>query len=151
MSEPYWKGIDAIRAFVNENIKYGDWEFVVKNKGETIYVQVQFMAPDNFKPGKSLERQYCRKWQLSVWMTPTEIVQTCWAAIQRAVLHEAAETFKYKGADIFNTHISVDKLAEIRKSKGAVEHRGEPVMSSAMAAVLKTEIVQQQMQGAPEL
>ena len=80
-------------------------------------------APDNKDPTK-IERQHGRKWQLSQWMTTTEIVQTCWAAVQRAELHEAAEKFTYNGADIFNTHLSADALVILCKNN-SYEHRGE--------------------------
>lgn len=114
-----------IKKFVAKNISYKDWEFYIGSKGETVYVQIRFDAPDHDNPTK-IERQHCRKWQLSEWMTRTEIVQTCWAAVVRAEIHEAAETFKYKGADIFNTHISVDELVELCDA-GKYEHRGELV------------------------
>jgi len=109
--------------FINDHIKYKDWTFKVGDKNGAMFLQVQFDAPDNFT-GKG-ERQHCRKFQLSEWMTPTEIVQTCWLAVQRAELHEAAEQFKYKGRDIFNTHISVDALAGICNGN-FYEHRGDP-------------------------
>jgi hypothetical protein len=119
--------IDHIKTFIAENIKYKDWEFYVgvhPKDDEHCYVQLRFMAPDHIDPSK-IEKQHCRKWQLSVWMTPTEIVQTCWAAVARAEMHEASELFLYKGADIFNTHVAVDALAEACHA-GRYEHRGDP-------------------------
>jgi hypothetical protein len=112
-----------IKDFVAKNIQYKDWKFVVNDKNGVVYVQIQFEAPDNFNGG--VEAQHCRKWQLSEWMTPTEIVQTCWAAVQRAEMHEAAEAFKYRGRDIFNTHINVEALAQVCADR-RYEHRGEP-------------------------
>lgn len=114
--------IQEIKEFIAKNIQYKDWTFFVNEKGGVIYVQIQFEAPDNFNGG--IEVQHCRKWQLSEWMTPTEIVQTCWAAVKRAELHEAAEHFRFKGADIFNTHIDVEALAEVCTGK-RYEHRGD--------------------------
>lgn len=113
----------TLKNFIEQNIRYKDWVFFVGQNGDHCYVQVQFMAADNVDPTK-IAKQHGRKWQLSVWMTPTEIVQTCWAAVQRAELHEAAERFKYKGADIFNTHLSADALVPLCE-KGCYEHRGE--------------------------
>ena len=113
-----------IKNFIDENIRYKDWEFYIGQKGETIYLQIRFFAPDNFHP-ENIEQQWCRKWQLSEWMTPTEIVQTCWAAVTRAEMHEISEQFKYKNQAIFDTHISVDALADICK-EGKHEHRGDP-------------------------
>lgn len=108
--------LKEIKEFIKTNIRYKDWEFIVNEKNGVMYLQVQFDAPDNFVPTK-VERQHCRKWQLSEFMCPTEIVQTAWAAVKRAELHEAAENFKFKGADIFNTHLNVEKLAELCRSK----------------------------------
>jgi hypothetical protein len=113
-----------ITEFVAKNIRYKDWEFFVNDKNGVIYLQIRFDAPDNFNPQK-IERQHCRKWQLSEWMTPTEIVQTCWAAVTRAELHEAAETFKFKGFAIFDTHINVEALVDVCDA-GHYEHRGDP-------------------------
>jgi hypothetical protein len=116
--------LKELQLFVAENITYKDWEFYVKEKNGVMFLQIQFDAPDNFSPAK-MERQYCRKWQLSEWMTPTEIVQTCWAAVTRAELHEAAETFRFKGKAIFDTHINVEALVNVCNA-GHYEHRGEP-------------------------
>lgn len=113
-----------ISQFFADNIEYGDWAFHIGQKGDTIFLQLRFLSEDNYTPGK-FDIQHCRKWQLSTWMTPTELVQTAWAATQRAVLHEAAEKFKFKGADIFNIHMNVDRLIDVRTGKDALEHRAE--------------------------
>lgn len=114
---------EQLKSFIQEKIRYKNWEFFVGQNGDHCYVQVRFDAPDNKDPTK-IERQHGRKWQLSQWMTTTEIVQTCWAAVQRAELHEAAENFTYNGADIFNTHLSADALVILCKNN-SYEHRGE--------------------------
>ncbi len=117
--------IQEIKCFVVENISYKDWEFFIGDKNGTIYLQLIFFAPNNLHP-ENIECQRCRKWQLSEWMTPTEIVQTCWAAVTRAEMHEISEQFKYKNQAIFDTHIKVDALAEICE-QGKHEHRGDTV------------------------
>jgi hypothetical protein len=110
--------------FIRQHISYKDWEFYVGDKNGAMYLQIRFDAPDNANP-LEISRQHCRKWMLSEWMTPTEVVQTCWAAVERAEIHEASENFKYKGFDIFNTHIHVDALTDVCDA-GSYEHRGEP-------------------------
>jgi hypothetical protein len=115
--------IDQIRKFFDHQVKYKDWSFCIGQKGDAMYLQIQFNAPDNFS-GK-IECQHCRKWQLSEWMTETELVQTAWAAVQRAELHEAAENFKFMGQDIFNTHLDARWLASLCQA-GKYEHRPEP-------------------------
>ena len=114
---------EQLKSFIQENIRYKDWEFFVGQSGDHCFVQVRFNAPDNKDPTR-IEKQHGRKWQLSVWMSPTEVVQTCWAAVQRAELHEAAEKFLYKDADIYNTHLSADGLVGLCKSN-CYEHREE--------------------------
>ena len=123
---------EEIKAFFAANVKYLDWEFYIGRKGEAIYLQLRFDAPDNYHPEK-VEKQYCRKWQLSIWMTPTELVQSAWAAVQRAIQHEASEQFLYRGCDIYNTHMNVGKLVNLRKTEHALEHRPPPVKQNVTA------------------
>jgi hypothetical protein len=106
-----------IQKFIDQNIRYKTgWEYNVKTKGETIYLQITFLAPDNFT--NIWEKQYCRKWLLSEHMVKTEIVETCWKATQMAELHEMKETFKYKDEAIFNTHLDADLLVDLIKNNG---------------------------------
>lgn len=51
-----------------------------------------------------------RKWDLSEYMTKSEIVLTAWKAYLTFLEHEARETFLYKGAMIFDPHIDIDAL-----------------------------------------
>ena len=51
-----------------------------------------------------------RKWMLSPHMTDGEVVQTTLAAVLAWYEHEARETFKFRGAAIFNPHLSLDAL-----------------------------------------
>ena len=111
--------LQEIRDFVRINIRYKhDWEFHVKEKNGVMFLQIQFMAVDNTTEPADvcdppLQRQYCRKWQLSEWMTPTEIVRTVYKAVIAAEIHEASELFKFKDAAIFNPHIDVERMVEI--------------------------------------
>lgn len=118
-----------VKHFVDNNIRYKDWEFHVKKKvtdgveQDAFYLQIQFMAPDNFT-GKP-ERQFCRKWLLSEFMTATEIVRTAFLAVGQAERHEMEENFKYKGRDIYNSHIDVGVLVAACEAN-AYEHRSDP-------------------------
>lgn len=124
--------IDEIRNFFTSNIQYKDWDFFIGERYGTPYLQIKFWAADNTdKTGKKpLEYQHCRKWMLSEWMTPTELVETAWAAVQRAELHEAAELFEYKGVTVYNRHTNVEKLVEIHSQAAALEHRPAPIYES---------------------
>jgi hypothetical protein len=53
----------------------------------------------------------------------SEVVQTAWAAVERAVLHEAKEAFLYKGERIMNPHFDVDELAVFAGNPGNEEVR----------------------------
>ncbi|MTD92896.1 hypothetical protein GIW81_00950 [Hyphomicrobium sp. xq] len=55
-----------------------------------------------------------RKWFLSLHMTETELVKTALKAVLAAVEHEALERFTYKGVTVFDPHIRVDDLVELR-------------------------------------
>jgi hypothetical protein len=116
--------LQEIKDFFKENISYKNWELLIKEKNGVPYLQIQFVASDNFS-GKE-ERQYCRKWQLSEWMTKTELVRTAFLAVVQAERHELEENFLYKGKAIFNSHLSADKLVELASQPDATEHRGDP-------------------------
>jgi hypothetical protein len=108
--------IEEIKTYIKNNILYKNWEFVVGDKNGVPYVQIQFDAPDNFNP-HVLSRQYCRKWQLSEFMTETEIVRTCFLAVKQAETHELEENFLFKGNAIFNSHIHVKHLNSLFSSE----------------------------------
>lgn len=96
--------VEAILA----NISYKDWTFYLGEKNGELFIQIRFMAPDMYSG--TFMMQYCRKWQLSKWMVPTEIVRTCHKAVQAAVEHEADECFMYKGKRIFSPHIDTEAM-----------------------------------------
>lgn len=100
---------------------YLDWEFHLGDMGDGFYVQVQFDAPDS-ETGK-VERQHCRKWYISKWMTETEVVDTLYKAVEAAVIHEMKENFQFKGRMIHNPHTSVAARYEACVN---TEHRAAP-------------------------
>lgn len=113
------KTLEQIKEIV-EQIKFSNWEFIIKEKNDVPYLQIQFMGACN--DSGSVERQYCRKWQLSYYMVASEVVRTAYKAVLAAVEHEASENFYYKNARIFNPHVDVDALVEISNS-GRIETR----------------------------
>lgn len=107
-----------IKLFIKKYVKYKKgWKFHVGTKGDAMYLQIIFKAKCNVT-GKAAD-QHCRKYMLSEFMTTTEIVRTAFTAVIQAEDHEAAETFKYKGQDIFNRHVSVDNVAHMMNRWGA--------------------------------
>jgi hypothetical protein len=95
-------------------ISYRDWDIVFREEGARPYLQIQFMAPDCFTGIP--ERQYCRKWMLSRFMTKSEIVRSAYKAIEAAVLHELQEEFKFIGEPVYRPHIDVMALWEISRN-----------------------------------
>ena len=106
---------------VLDDITYRDWILYLGDDNGRMYLQVQFWAYDvdahervrfqlsahNFR-----KLQKGRKWVLSPYMTPTEIVRTAHKAIRTAVEHEVDENFMYKNHRIYGPHIDVEALIE---------------------------------------
>ena len=70
----------------------------------------------------ALGDQTTRKWQLSQFMTRSEVVQTALKCVLTAIEHEAREQFKYRGWPIFGPHFDVERLADLCAA-GATEVR----------------------------
>jgi hypothetical protein len=108
-------------------VTYKDWFFHLEMRGYDadrpddydVILRVQFMAPDNESGGEPA-LQKGRKWFLSRYSCPTEVVQTAWAAVHRAELHEIQEQFLYKGCSIWNNHVDVDALVSV---SGKIDQR----------------------------
>jgi hypothetical protein len=86
-------------------IKYLDWRWRVLDKGDGFLIQLAFTAPDCHSG--TVKEHHSRKWYVSSHACISEIVETAWAAVQRAVLHEAAENFTYQGRRVYNPHFHV--------------------------------------------
>lgn len=106
--------IKSIKKLVS-NISYKDWDVIVKKfkDDDRPYIQIQFYAPCN-NTGEP-ERQYCRKWALSYYMTNTEVIRTAYKAVRDAEMHEMQENFKYMGERIFSPHINLEAMVEFVK------------------------------------
>lgn len=103
---------DDIRAILND-VHYKGWKFYVGVMGDGFYLQIRMWEVDAVTGSTKL--QHCRKWYLSRHMTKSEIVQTAWAAVQAAELHESREQFRYRGAALFKPHYDVDDLAALSR------------------------------------
>ena len=114
------KSLADIQAIV-DRIEYKDWIFRVLtlDRNEVgdlgFLLQARWMAPDaeNFR-GEAIQ-QISRKWFISAYSCEREIVDTAWALIERAEIHEAQEFFKYQGEAIFNRHIRPEALCKIAR------------------------------------
>ncbi|UTC29674.1 hypothetical protein BAJUN_00440 [Bajunvirus bajun] len=106
-------------------VTYPGFEFLLVNVGaakpedDTAFLQIRCPEGTDTMTGAPMDWKG-RKWQMSRWMTDTEIVQTAWAAVERALMHEAAELFRFKDQPIFDRHFNVHMLAELRAGGDAV-------------------------------
>lgn len=117
------QSIGELQEILNR-VEYKDWLFHLEMRGYVkdlsgerpdeydVVLQVQFMAPDNENGGEPV-LQKGRKWFLSRYSCPTEVIQSAWAAVHRAELHEIQEQFHYRGVSIWNNHVDVDALVAI--------------------------------------
>ena len=108
--------------FAVDEIEYKNWGFYVGQKGDVLYLQVRFLAPDTDSDKPNLQVQKGRKWMLSEHMTKSELIQTCLKAVLTAEEHEAREQFLYKNKAVFAPHFDVDVLQKLDESL-AHEHR----------------------------
>lgn len=95
-------------------VTYPGFEFLLSQDGEgdTATAWVQIMCPGGVDTVTGDPMPWkARKWKVSFYSTDTEIVQTLWAAVQRALIHEASELFRFTGEAIFDRHLDVYQLA----------------------------------------
>jgi hypothetical protein len=115
--------MDQLKQLISE-VKHEDYEFVLSSincvDGARPVLQVQHVGPDNTNPGETIIWRG-RKWLLSSWMTPSEVVQTCLKACLTANEHECRERFTYRGVTLFDPHVDLDKLVEQRIAAGLSE------------------------------
>jgi hypothetical protein len=104
--------------------RYPDFTFKVVAQDADVWLQVVCDGQDT-STGEPMQWKG-RKWKLSYHMTDTEIVQTAWAAVQRALIHEASELFRFDGVAIFDRHLSVHRLVELGRRDDALDGREPP-------------------------
>ena len=88
--------------------------------GGRLYLQVACVRPDTFT-GEMGEGRGGKAY-LSPYATDSELVQTVWGLYQSYVLHEARETFRYRGRRVYGPHIDVVALWEVAERYDARQH-----------------------------
>jgi len=95
-------------------IEFRDWRFMVGGRDDA---PGQFHLVIEFEEAcivtGEITTQRSRKWLLSEHMTRSEIIQTAWLAVQTALMHEARESFMWRGELIFGPHFDVEALHEL--------------------------------------
>ena len=97
------------------------WFFNVADRGDYLTLQVRFSAPDLVTGCP--EYQNGRKWLVSRYSTPSELVTTAFKAVLTAEEHEIRESFRYRGKMIFGPHFNVEALVSVA---GSTECREDP-------------------------
>jgi hypothetical protein len=90
-----------------KDVKFMDRTFLLLDKDDGFLVQMSYMEPDVENPEAGSVEQKTRKWYVSPYMTETEIVETCWAMVQRSMMHIAGEHFKYRGKRVYSPHFDI--------------------------------------------
>jgi hypothetical protein len=80
-------------------------------KGGGFLLQVRGYIMDNNTQTHSL--QSGGKYYISSHAIDDEVVATLWKATQDFIIHEARETFQYKGQKIYGPHFKVDALRKL--------------------------------------
>lgn len=106
MSQPKLSKTDILS--ILENVSFQDRKFILLEKGDGFLVQMEYMEPDVDVPGSEPVSQKTRKWYVSPYMSESEIVETCWAAVCRSQLHIAGEYFTYKGRRVYSPHFHIN-------------------------------------------
>ncbi len=92
-------------------IRYKNWSVLLRTDEDKPYLQLRWVTQDVV--AETISEQSSRKWMLSHYMTPSEIVQTALKAVLAAEEHEAREQFTYRGKAIFGPHFDVEELVKI--------------------------------------
>lgn len=104
-------------------VKFLGYAFrIVGDFQRSAYLQAVFDAPCNVQGGADTT-QTTRKWLLSRYMGPSELVQTAFKCVLTSIEHEAREQFTYKGAAIFGPHFDVERLVLLCGTSDALEVR----------------------------
>lgn len=103
--------LEQIKEVVTQ-VRYLDWDILVRVDGERPYIQVYGHGPDPNEGMKNASWS-SRKWFVSPHMCKNEIIRTAYKAIQAAVEHEMNEFFLYRGQQIFSPHMNYDITADM--------------------------------------
>jgi hypothetical protein len=105
-----------------DRCQFHPWKINLGLDGERFFIQVEDpVGTDNFTgeplPWKS------RKWFVSPHMCVSEVVRTCYKAVQNAMEHELDERFTYCGVAIYDPHRNVDLLVSNHFEEHALDTR----------------------------
>lgn len=102
------------------DVRYHDYDFAIGG-GERLYLQASYLDRD-ISTG-ALERQFTRKWYVSVHATRSELVQTALKCCLASAEHRVREGFKYRDRSVFSPHYNIDSLWEIANQRKHLDFR----------------------------
>lgn len=109
-------------------VRFLDRKFRVLEKGDGFLVQLEYVEADVHTGRPELQRS--RKWYVSPWSTETEIVETCFAACQRSMMHVVGEHFTYAGRRVYSPHFTIGGRIELVDA-GFFDSREDPSLELA--------------------
>lgn len=116
---------------------YG-WELHCSQEGSYGYMQVADPKGTDNVTGEPYPWKG-RKWLISSWITPSEVLQTALMATLAAVEHETREQFLYKGQPIFDPHMDIEALHVFRMAN-LLDKRDEYAFATKSDAQLLEEV-----------
>lgn len=108
---------------------FEDWLIEVRMDGTRPYLQVHVLNGKDSETGLPMEWTG-RKWMLSPHMCKNEIITTAFKAVMTAMEHEVRESFRYKGAAIFNPHMDPDALVDFVSNRANIQERENVAFSA---------------------
>lgn len=104
-----------------EATEFKEWNILLRYDNGRPYIQIRFEDYDPFE--HEVREQSCRKWSLSYYMKDTEVVDTVFAAVERAMRHEVHEMFKFNGRRVHNPHRNVYTLWDVSTGEENIDIR----------------------------
>lgn len=95
------------------DVTFLNYKFVVKEGHGGVKMYATYMDADIYT-GK-IEEQTTRKWELTPFMTDSEIVQTAFLCCNKSFEHRCREAFVFQGSRIFGPHFDVFDLVKLCK------------------------------------
>lgn len=106
-----------------EDVSYPGLQFQTYEDGEA-RVHLRVHNPHGVCTQTGEPWAWSGRWhRLSEHMTDSEIVGTCFHAVLTALEHEARESFTFEGVSVYDAHLDVRALADLRRDPGNLDTR----------------------------
>jgi hypothetical protein len=104
------------------DVSYPGLDFEVASQDASVSVRVKNLDGVCTQTGKRMPWNG-RWWRLSTHMTDSEIIATLFKAVITALEHEARESFTFKKVPVYDAHLSVHQLAQLRSDRSSLDVR----------------------------